>query len=73
MHQQSRTSFRELRAHLKQRIESPEPTIIGNWHTVRAILIPIEGPWHTDTPTIRKARAQAKRRFAKALKLAWPT
>jgi hypothetical protein len=59
---------RQLRTHLKDALNSPEPTIVGNYWHKRAILLPLSKFTAYDTAARRASLAKARRQFLAILK-----
>lgn len=63
--------MREFRAHMPLALDAPFPAVIGSRWRLRALVIPIPPHYPYDRAKRRAARAETKRRFATALKLAF--
>ncbi len=68
----TQVSVRDFRAKLKLYCEGDEPVLLGNACYVKAIVIPVQKHWWHDEAAKRKALAEARKRWVKAVALAWP-
>jgi len=59
---------RELRKNLRVILEAGQVVIVGNWHGVRAFVVPVEHYVYHSTPSKNQALKKAARAFSEALK-----
>ncbi len=60
-------SVRELRAHLKARLDAGLPVLVGNYWHKRAIVLPLQKHSSWDKPSQRKALAAVREAFKQAV------
>jgi len=65
-------AVREFRANLRLYFQANTATLVGDEWNIRGIFIPIKPYTHYDRASVPKTKAETKRRFAAALRLAWP-